>query len=148
MRFTQIKKMSGYGMLLLIISCKTYTIPVDSFKKQMVRATSENLKEVEINNPLNYSRGIKYRSNTIERLEVVDKNGNMAYLDNSAAIEMRVTLQNGKKRILYFDTVVLENDTLKGGRSRFAQGLTLKIPMNEIVKIEVQDGGKKFNYQN
>jgi hypothetical protein len=61
---------------------------------------------------------------------------------------MRVTHSNGKKYHFYFDTVVLENDTLKGGRSRFVQGLTRAIPLDSIVKIEVQDGGKKFDYQN
>ncbi|MFV8839536.1 hypothetical protein [Salinimicrobium soli] len=105
------------------------------------------MTEVEINNPLFY-RNIKYSSNNINRLIVLDKNGDKMYLENSPSIEMRITHRNGKKYILYFDTVILENDTLKGGRSRFAQSLTREIPMDSIVKIEVQDGGKKFNYQN
>lgn len=105
------------------------------------------MKEVEINNPLLY-RNIQYSSNNIDRLLVLDKDGNKKYLDNSPSIEMRITHRNGKKYILYFDTVTLENDTLKGGRSRFAQNLRREIPIDSIVKIEVQDGGKNFNYQN
>ena len=142
-----ISKLIGLSILFLIISCKTYTIPPDSFREQMIEAKSGNMKEVEINNPLFY-RNIKYSSNNINRLIVLDKHGNKMYLDNSPSIEMRVTHRNGKKYILYFDTVILENDTLKGGRSRFAQSLTREIPMDSILKIEVQDGGKKFNYQN
>lgn len=142
-----ISKLIGLSILFLIISCKTYTIPPDSFREQMIEAKSGNMKEVEINNPLFY-RNIKYSSNNINQLIVLDKNGNKMYLDNSPSIEMRITHRNGKKYILYFDTVILENDTLKGGRSRFAQSLTREIPMDSIVKIEVQDGGKKFNYQN
>ena len=42
------------GILSLLFSCKTYTISVDSFLKQMITAKSENLKEVEINNPSPY----------------------------------------------------------------------------------------------
>ncbi len=61
---------------------------------------------------------------------------------------MRVTHVNGKKYHFYFDTVILENDTLKGGRSRFAKVLDRQIPMDSIAKIEVQDGGKKFDYKN
>lgn len=140
-------KLIGISLLLLIISCKTYTIPTDSFREQMTTAKSENMKDVEISNPLFY-RNIKYYSNNIDRLVVLDKNGNTMSLDNSPSIEMKVTHRNGKKYILYFDTVILENDTLNGRRSRFAQGLTIEIPMDSIVKIEVQDGGKKFNYKN
>jgi len=35
---------------------------------------------------------------------------------------------------------------LIGGRSRFATSLIRKIPMDSVVKIEVQDGGKKIEY--
>ena len=47
-----------------------------------------------------------------------------------------------------FDTIILENDTLKGSRSRFIPNLTRKIPFDSIAKIEVQEGGKNYNYQN
>jgi len=53
-----------------------------------------------------------------------------------------------KKNHFYFNTIILENDALKGGRSRFMKNLTRKIPMNSSVKIEVEDGGKNFKYQN
>jgi len=140
-------KLIGIGSLMLILSCKTYTIPTDSFREQMMKAKSRNMTEVEINNPL-FFRNIIYPSNNIGRLIVTDKNGDKIYLDNSPSIEMRVTHHNGKKYHFYFDTVILENDTLKGGRSRFSQNLTREIPMDSIVRIEVQDGGKNFNYQN
>ena len=137
-------------LLFLVASCKTYTIPVDSFKKQMIGTSSENSTEVEINNPLlgNGWGNIKYYSNNVDGLYVIDKEGNKLYLDNSPSIEMRVTHRNGKKYHFYFDTVILENNILSGSRSRFISGLTRYIPMDSIVKIEVQDGGKKFKYQN
>lgn len=135
------------GTLVLIISCKTYSIPVESFREQMIGETSESIKKVQIKNPLFYS-DIKYNSNNIKRIIVTDKDGKRTYLDNSPSIEMRVTQVNGKRYNFYFDTVILENDTLKGGRSRFAKVLDRQIPMDSIVRIEVQDGGKKFEYQN
>lgn len=134
------------AVMLLLFSCKTYTIPTDSFKQQMIKTDTRNMKEVEINNPLTF-HNIKYHSNNINQIIVLDKDGKKMYLKNSPSIEMRVTHVNGKKYHFYFDTVILENDTLKGGRSRFIQGLSREIPMDSIVKIEVQDGGKKFNYQ-
>jgi hypothetical protein len=136
----------GLLLIFLGVSCKTYTIPVESFREQMKNTNFGNTKDVEINNPLSF-RTIKYSANDIDRLIVFDKSGQEIYLNNSPSIEMRVTHKNGKKYILYFDTVILENDTLKGGRSRLAQGLKREIAMDSIIKIDVQDGGKKFNYQ-
>ncbi len=54
----------AFGALLLIISCKTYTIPVESFRKQMMKESSENMKKVKVNNSLFYSE-IEYSSNNI-----------------------------------------------------------------------------------
>lgn len=143
----QIIKIIVIGVLLLIYSCKTYTVSTESFRDQMEKANSGNLKDVKINNPLTYGN-IRYASNNIDQLLVLDKEGNKMYLNMSPSIEMRVTHCNGRKYIFYFDTVILENNTLKGGRSRFIQGLKREISMDSIVKIEVQDGGKKFTYQN
>lgn len=140
-----IKISVGIVVLFLLFSCKTYTIPTDSFRNQMIGSTSKSMTNSEINNPV-FSKNIRYSSNNIDQIEVVDKKGKIFYLDNSPSIEMRVTDLNGKKYQLYFDTVILENDTLKGGRSRFVQGLKREIPMENILKIEVQDGGKNFNY--
>lgn len=134
------------AVFLLVVSCKTYTVPVDSFREQMIGETSENMKKVQVNNPLFYSN-IRYNSNNIRRIIVTDKDGNTTYLNNSPSIEMRVTQMNGKRNTFYFDTVVLENDTLKAGKSRFAKNWRSEIPMDSIAKIEIQDGGKKFNYR-
>ena len=87
-----------------------------------------------------------YNSNQIKNIYVVDKNGNKKIIVNSPAIEIKVTLKNNKKYHFYFDTVVLQNDTLTGGRSRFMPKLVKKIPFDSIVKIEVQDGGKNMKY--
>ena len=132
---------------MALVSCTTYTIPVESFKSQMVGATEETMRPAEINNPLTYG-SLTYPANNIDRLIVINKDGKRTYLTNSPSIEMRVTHVNGKRYKFYFDTVYLENDTLKAERSRFIAGLSRQIPLDSIVKIEVQDGGKKFKYQN
>ena len=141
-------KLTFLGILLIVFvsSCKSYTIPVDSFIEQM-KNTNSKIKDVEINNPLIQGR-IKYSANSINKIIVLDKTGLELYLNNSPSIEVRITHNNGKRYKFYFDTVVLENNILKGGRSRFIQRLRREIPMDSIVKIEIQDGGKKFNYQN
>ncbi len=134
------------SLIVLVISCKTYTITPENFKSQLTRNKVNKSKEVTINNPLMFGN-IKYLSNDIERLKVIDKKGNELTIPNSPALEMRVTHKNGKKFYFYFDTVFLENDTLKGGKSRFIPSLSNSIPFDSIIKIEIQDGGKNFNYQ-
>ncbi len=132
---------------IVFFSCKSYTIPIDSFKEQLMESNSSSMKDVRVNNPLSLGT-ISYAANNVEGLIVKDKNGSTSYLRNSPSIEMRVTHVNGKKYHMYFDTVIIENNILKGARSRFIQGLNREISMDSIAKIEVQDGGKKFKYQN
>lgn len=136
------------GILTLLFSCKTYTIPVDSFREQMTVPGSEKLREVEINNPALYTyKNIKYEANSLKSIVVMDKKGNKVKLDNSPKLEMRITRKNGKKNILLFDTVIVENDTLKGARSRLMQNLRREIPLTDIEIIEIQDSGKVYKYQ-
>jgi len=130
---------------VLMGSCKTYTISPESLKSQLLE--SGNIRqEVEINNPLLYGN-IRYKANAIGHLSISDRDGNRLLMPNSPALEMRITQKNGKRNIFYFDTVILENDSLKGSKSRFIPGLTGSIPFDSIVKIEIQDGGKDFHYK-
>jgi len=136
------------GIIFLLFSCKTYTIPVDSFREQMTVPGSEKLRVVEINNPALYTyKNIRYEANSLESIVVVDKKGDKVKLGNSPKLKMRITRKNGKKNILLFDTVIVENDTLKGARSRLMQNLRREIPLSDIEKIEIQDSGKVYKYQ-
>lgn len=130
----------------VIHSCTTYNIAPSSFKAQMEGSNSQNQKKVTINNPLGYGN-LSYLANTIDTIVAVDKKGETKSLTNSASMELRITHKNGKKYIMYFDTVILENDTLKGAPSRFLQKLSTQIRFDCITKIEIQDGRKKFGYQ-
>ncbi|PHQ28860.1 hypothetical protein [Leeuwenhoekiella nanhaiensis] len=141
----KIKSILLSSILAILSSCKTYTIPVESFRKQMTKSGTE-MRKVEINNPISYSN-IKYEANRIESLIVMDKDGNNVEIENLPKLEMRVTRKDGSKYILLFDTVVVENDTLKGARSRIIQNLRREIPLNDIEKIEIQDNGKVYKYQ-
>ena len=134
------------GLISLFFSCKTYTIPVESFREQMTTSGNEIMRDVEINDPTSYSN-LKYQVNRLASIVVVDKNGNNVELENSPKLEMRVTRKNGKRYILFFDTVIVENDTLKGARSRMFQNLRREIPLNDIKKIEIQNSGKVYEYQ-
>lgn len=98
----KIKFFSLIGILLLVSSCKTYTVPVESFKKQMTESDSGQLKTVEINHPGFYSqsnsnRNLNYEVNSIKSIEVFDRKGNKVKLENSPKLEMRITKKDGKK---------------------------------------------------
>jgi hypothetical protein len=129
-------------ILVIAVSCKTYTVAPESFKQQLLK--SESQKDVVVSNP--FGGTLTYKANTLKTIDVVAKDGSEVTLNNSPSVEMRVTLANGKRRIMYFDTVLLRNDTLYAEGSRFL-GVERKIAFDSIVKIEIQDGGKKFNYQ-
>ena len=143
------RRIVAIGILVLLSSCKMYTVSVDSFRNQMTVDGPEKYREVEIQNPLPYSySNIKYLATNIKQIVVQDKNGNDVVLQNSPKLEMRITRTNGKKYVLLFDTVIVENDTLKGARSRILKNLTREIPMDGISNIEIQDSGKVYKYQN
>jgi len=62
-------------------------------------------------------------------------------------IEIGLTQTNGERNNFYFDTVILENDTFKGGRARLATSFMREIAMDSILKIEIQNGGKNYHSQ-
>lgn len=140
------------GILSLAVSCKTYTVPVDDFRNQMSVSGSGEMKKVEIDHPVFFSssssgRNLQYQANTLRSIEVFDKKGKKVRLENSPKLEMRITRKDGKKHILYFDSVIVENDTLKGARSRIFQNLRREIALIDIERIEIQDSKKAYNYQ-
>jgi hypothetical protein len=138
--------MIGITMLSLLFGCKTYTITTGSFKEQMTNANSDNQKLVKIKHPPLITP-LSYYSNGIEYLTVIDKENNKLNLKITPTIEMRVTNTGGKKYLFLFDTVLLENDTLKGNRSRL-MNLQREIHFDSITKIEIQNSGKKIRYVN
>ncbi|MDI1254777.1 MAG: hypothetical protein PSV16_01645 [Flavobacterium sp.] len=133
--------------LLSVFKRKTYTISPESFKAQFAAVDSGAMKVVEVNNPLNKWNAISYKANQLKHIKAVDADGIPVTLQNSPAMETRIILKNGKKHHFYFDTLLLENEILKGSKSKFIPTLSGNIPFESIEKIEIQNGGKNFNYQ-
>lgn len=127
----------------ILTSCKTYYIPVKSFKEQLSDIDSTQLRMVRTRGPVGDIE--EYLANPIDKIKCVDSDGNETELQNSPSIETRITTNDGKRTVLYFDRIYVENDTLIGFQSRFI-GLSKKIPLTDITKIEVQDGQKNFTY--
>jgi hypothetical protein len=129
--------------LIFFSSCKTYYISKDSLVEQFQGIDSLKFRDVVVKGP--FGETYKYKANPITVIKCVDKNNNAAELINSPSIEMRVT-HNSKKTILYFDRVYVSDSVLTGVASRFISSAIRKIPLNEISRIEVQDGKKKYRY--
>lgn len=127
---------------LSFFSCKTYTISPEDFKQQFGSINYDSSTSKTI------SGTIHYNGFQIKKINVIDKNGKTQTLENLPSLEMRVTLKNSKRKILYFDSMKLEKDTLMGHKSRFLPNLITKIPFNEVAKIEIQESGKKIQYKN
>lgn len=128
---------------LFVVSCKTYYIPLESFKEQFKDINSTSLKTVYVKGPIG---GVaECLANPIEYIKCVDKDNNPFELKNSPSIEIRFTRNNNKKTIFYFDYVYLQDSMIIGSKSRFFN-MKRSIPLNDIKKIEVQNGHKKFKY--
>jgi hypothetical protein len=132
------------GLALLLSSCKTYFIPVDSFRRQFAGLDSSGSRLVVTKDP--FGGKTVYKTYPIDSILCVDKNGVNMVLKVSPSIEVRFTDKQDKKTVFYFDLMVVRNDTVTGGRSRFIPSLKRSIPLSNVKTIEVQDGGKKYSY--
>jgi hypothetical protein len=137
-----------FSIILLTItatSCASYIIPKESFVKQLAGIDSSKLKSVFVKGPMGDK--VTYLANPLDKIVCYDQTGKEVLLINSPSIETRVTLNNDKIVIFYFDRIVLINGIIYGVESRFLNFRT-SILLSDIAKIEIQDGKKKFSYVN
>ena len=134
------------GLIFFMSSCKTYYIPVDSFKQQFAGMDTSKLKEVTTRGPAGDK--VRYKTFPIDFIKCVDKDGNPVELRNSPSLEIRFTDTNNKKTIFYFDLISVDKTYVRGVQSRFITSVKKTIPLSTIRTIEIQDGKKKFSYVN
>jgi len=132
------------GLVLFFSSCKTYYIPVDSFKQQLSGFDSSNMREVTTRGPVGDK--VTYKTYPIDIIHAVDKSGNPVTIPNSPAIEVRITDMANKRTIFYFDMIQFDGENIIGGQSRFISSIKKTIPITSIKTIEVQNGRKNFRY--
>lgn len=125
-----------------MFSCKTYTVSPQSFNEQFGNV------DYDLSTSRSVSGSIYYNGYQIKKINVIDKNGKTKILDNVPSLEMRVTLNNGKRSHFYFDSMKLKSDTLTGHKARFLPWMIVKVPFSDVVKIEIQESGKKIEYMN
>jgi len=126
-----------------LASCKTYYIPLDSFKEQIKDIDSVVLRTVYTRGPM--GDVVEYKTYPIDNIKCVDKDNNPAELKNSPSIEIRFTEKNNKRTIFYFDQIYVQDSMIIGDGSRFMQ-YQKSIPIDSLKLIELQDGKKNFKY--
>jgi hypothetical protein len=130
--------------LIFLSSCKTYYIPVDSFKQQASGWRTAGLRQVTTKGPIGDI--VKYDTYAIDSIKCVDKNGTPMLLANSPALEIRFTDVNDKRTIFYFDRIMVSDSIVIGVESRIISSITKTINLNTVKLIEIQDGGKRYRY--
>ncbi|MDO5104991.1 hypothetical protein [Capnocytophaga sp.] len=129
--------------LILLQSCTTYQIPVQSFKEQFQNIDSASLKTVQVRMPL--GNVADFLVNPVDSIICIDKNNRKIMLEKTPSIEIRFTEKDGNKTIFYFDGIYLQNGNVVGNQSRFINA-PKSISLDEVKRIEIQDGRKKFRY--
>lgn len=129
--------------LLVLASCKTYTLKPDDLVRQLRDAQP---KDVTVSHSVTPFASTTYKGNGVSQLECYDKKGQKHVLPISPAVETRIRLKKGGKRLYYFDTIALEDSTISGCNSRILH-TRRTIPISEIKTVEVQNGGKDYSYK-
>ncbi|QKJ32752.1 hypothetical protein HQ865_24310 [Mucilaginibacter mali] len=127
---------------LALSSCKTYFIPVDSFKQQF--AGLDQNRRVHTKDP--YGAIEAYETYPIDSIKCVDDKGTWYLLGNSPSIEIRFKEISGRRTTFYFDRLIFGKTWVSGQRSHFFPSLTRTIQLDSVKLIEVQDGRKRYRY--
>jgi len=134
---------TSVGIILLLNSCTTYTIPVESFKRQFMGLDSSTYVYVVTRTP--WGEKVKYKTFPIDYVDCVDKKGNSIKLEKIPSLEIRFTDSNDRKTVFYFDRISV-TDTVVTGIESWILLIRKTIAVNKIKKIEIQDGRKSYKY--
>ena len=128
---------------VVMSSCTTYSIPVNSFKEQFAGMKQSGMKEVTVQGPV--GERVHYKTFPQDSVDCIDKNGNVIRLEKIPSLEIRFTDSNNKKTVFYFDRMFVTDTSVTGTYSRIL-GLEKTISLGTIKKIELQDGRKNYRY--
>jgi len=127
-----LKTSIGLTLVIFLTGCANYMVSTQSLVSQLTKN-----QKIEENLYFQQFSLVDYPSNNLQRIKCVDKNGINVWLYPDKNTEfIFVKKSDGEKIKAYFDTVILQNDTLYGLKSRLVGGLRI-IPVNDIEKITV-----------
>ena len=121
-------------LMIFLSGCASYMVSVQSFVSQL----KENQK-IETNLYFQNFALIDYPSNNLTKIKCEEKNGTKVWLYPDKNTEFVIVKKSDGKRVrAYFDTVIFQNDTIYGLRSRLIGGLRI-VPVSDIEKIIITD---------
>jgi hypothetical protein len=123
----------------MLAGCKTYYITPASLHEQLLSTTPAKAEMVDP-----FGIHVYFQALQLRTILCTDKAGNPVELAVVPDIEMRVTLNTGKRRTMYFDRTELHGDTLIGHPSWIIPKMEYRILFSSITKVEVQNGGKRM----
>ena len=127
------RKIFLLSWIFLVVGCGSYSISKESFVDQVGNKNISKTQNVA-------SLGTSYNSNNLSQIRCFDKNGKEVIITPNKNTTFSITnSKTGEKINLYFDTVILSNDSISGLKSRILGGkksIALKDISNIMVKTE------------
>ena len=138
-------KLYFFACIIAIIfsACKTYYIPVESFKQQFNGL--DTTKRVTMKTP--YGNRVSYNTYPIDVVKCIDKTGSQMVLKSAPSLEIRFTDNQNKRKTFYFDLIYIDGDKVTGVESRFMPWIKATVLLSNIKTIEIQDDKKGFSYE-
>jgi hypothetical protein len=133
-------------IILCISSCATYQIPIESLKLQFDGIDSSKLVKVIVTD----RRGdeeYSFLKNPLKVVKCIDDDNNPMITFPGPRLMMIVTDKENDKTKLSFDRVLV-GKTYLYGQSLFLTGVVVKIPLEDIIKVQIRDDRRKFVYGN
>ena len=128
------------SLVVLLQACRTYYMTPTGLEAELHKINEATIKEC-----YHFELGIipalivgKQFNNGLYEITVTNKTGDDFLLRVNDKTQMRITLKNGKRKTLLFDTVFSNESAFYGNQSRFFGLTILPAKFDEIVKIEIQ----------
>ncbi len=120
------------SLLLLVSGCSYYILTPEILVNQL-----ETEQTIAPDLYFQQFSLVDYPSNNLEKIKCIDKNGNLVWLYPDKNTEFTVITKDSHKVKVYFDTMILQNDTLFGLRSRLLGGLR-SIPISNVENVIIK----------
>ena len=127
----------GIGLSLLLSSCATYHISMQSLLEQFAGTQKEKKIMIALAPPYFFYPGI-VEGNNLRFVTVLDKNEHAHTIPVTMHTGVRITTNTGKRTTFYFNTLLLKDSTITGSKTHFFNASIRPIKFADITKIELQ----------
>ena len=123
--------------LFLLTGCATYHISTESLVQQFANSNTEKKKVKIVIFPY-YFFIDAVTGNDLREIRVEDKNGQEKTIPVTYRTGVRITTNDNSRTTFYFNTLLLKDSTITGGKTHFFNAHIKPINFKDISKIELQ----------